>query len=635
MPTPSGSDAHLTGPQNPSGLPHPPRRSTVPIPRGKRELFRTLAAACKPRPPQTVSEWADRHRVLTSKGSGEPGPWRTDRTPYLREILDCLSARSAVQRVVMMFAAQTGKTEVMLNWIGYVMHHAPGPMLTVVPTLEVRKRWVKQRLDPMLEETPVIRELFDVRRKRDSANAEDMKDYPGGLLVLGGANSAASLSSMPVKYVGCDEVDRFPWEVGQEGDPLGLIDERTKTFPRRKVLLISTPTIKGQSRIEAEYEQSDQREYHVPCPDCGEYQPLHWTRPDGNYGLVHSPTTGRVWYACAHCGAMIDEHHKTQMLAAGRWIPKFPDRKIRGYRLSGLYSPLGLGFTWQEIWQKWQDAHKDTSNLKRFVNTTLGELWEEQGDGLEDVALLMRREAYSRETLSGRITRTVAGADVQRNRIEFTVVAFGQAEECWVLDHVIVPGDTTQDDTWDELHEALTEAGVELACIDSGFNTSYVYEFCESRRWAIPIKGVPGAGRPLIEDDRKRLARLRKRNKRSFVVEPIGVDQGKAILFSRLKQSQPGPGTVHFPLLDHFDDDYFGQIAAEKLVTEVKAGKPRHVWKQIRPRNEALDCLNYALAAYRLAESKGARLRKIAPGEPPPAPAADEANPLQGWKRGA
>lgn len=580
----------------------PPRRSTVSIPHARGALFKTLAQACKPRPPQTVSEWADKHRILTSKGSGEPGPWRTDRTPYLREIMDCLSARSAVQRVVMMFGAQLGKTEAGLNWIGYVMHHAPGPMLAVVPTLEVRKRWVKQRLDPLLLETPAIRDLFDVRRKRDSANSEDMKDFPGGLLVLGGANSAASLASMPIRYVLCDEVDRFPWEVGQEGDPLGLIDERTKTFPRRKVLLISTPTVKGLSRIEAEYESSDQREYHVPCPECGELQVLYWKRPDGNYGLVHSPTTGRVWYACSHCGAMIDEHHKTAMLAAGRWIPRYPDRPIRGYRLSGLYSPLGLGFGWAEIWQKWQDAHKDTTNLKRFINTTLGELWEEQGDTLDDISLYARRETFDPARLPLHII--TAGVDVQQDRIEFSVYGFGQSEEAWCLEHVIIPGDTAGPEVWEHLAEELKDAGVAVAAIDSGYNTSLVYAFCEHRKWCYPTKGVTGAGRPLIEDELKRRQRLRKANKRGARVEPIGVDQGKTLLFSRFRQPNTGPGYVHFRDHPSQDEEFFQQLAAEKLVPEIKAGRRIDVWKAIRARNEALDCAILALAAARLSNAK-------------------------------
>jgi len=577
-----------------------PRRSIIAIPNGRLHLYRVLSASCKPKPPQTVSQWSDQFRVLSGKASGEAGKWRTDRTPYLREIMDSLSVRSSVQRIVMMFAAQLGKTEVGLNWIGYVMDQAPGPMLTVVPTLEVRKRWVKQRLDPLLTETPVLRKSFDGKRSRDSSNAEDMKDFPGGILVIGGANSPASLASMPIKYVLCDEVDRFPWDVGGEGDPLGLIDERTKTYPRRKVLLVSTPTIKGMSRIEMEYESSDMREYHVPCPECGEFQMLKWKRKDGSFGLVYSESTGRVWYACEHCGSMIDEHHKSTMLDQGRWVPRFPDRPIRGYRLSGLYSPIGLGFSWQELWAQWKSAHRDTTNLKRFINTTLGESWEEQGEDLENVSLLMRREQYCEETIPASASLIVFGADVQKDRIEFTVAAFQSDEEAWFLDHVIVDGDTASIDVWNDFDDELRERKVQFGCIDAGYNTSFVHEFCKSRLWCIPTKGIEGAGRPLIEDEQKRKQRLRKRNRKGFISEPIGVDQGKAIIYSRLKMAIPGPGYIHFPETTAFDDEYFAQLGAEKLVTEIRAGKPHQVWKRKRARNEALDCSLLALVAARL-----------------------------------
>jgi phage terminase large subunit GpA-like protein len=575
----------------------PPRKSQTPIPHGRGHLFGVLAKACKPKPPITVSEHADACRILTSKGSGEPGPWRTSRTPYLREVMDSLSARSPVRRVVLMFAAQTGKTEVGLNWIHYVMHRAPGPMLVVVPTIEVRDRWVKQRLDPMLS-TPGMRELIDSRRKRDSSNSKDLKDFPGGILVLGGANSPASLASMPIRYVLCDEVDRFPWEVGQEGDPLGLIDERTKTFPRRKVLLVSTPTVKGQSRIEAEYLASDQREYYVPCPDCGEYQVLRWRRENSDYGLVHSASTGTVWYACEHCGVMIPEHAKTQMLARGQWIPKYPGRPTRGYHISGLYSPLGLGFTWAELWQQWQDAHRDTSNLKRFINTTLGELWEEQGDTLDNVSLFARREVFP-ETLPA-LTRC-AGVDVQADRLEFSVYGFAAGEESWCFEHIIVPGDTARPEVWAELAEALAEHHIEYACIDSGFRPDPVYEFVAKRRWCWATKGIAGAGRPLIEDELRRRQRLRRQNRRGHRLEPIGVDQGKVLLFSRWRQPQPGPGYVHFQNDPSLDEEFFAQLAAEKLVHEIKHGRRVDVWKALRSRNEALDCAVLALAAFRLA----------------------------------
>lgn len=575
----------------------PPRRSTVTIPHARGHMAEMLARAIRPRPPVTVSAWADRYRVLTSKGSGEPGQWRTDRTPYLREIMDHLSVTSPTQRIVLMFAAQLGKTEVGLNWLAYIMHHAPAPTLVVLPTLEVRKRWVRQRLDPMLTETPVIAALFDARRKRDAGNAEDLKDFPGGMLVIGGANSAASLASMPIKFVLCDEVDRFPWEVGQEGDPLGLIDERTKTFPRRKVLLVSTPTVKGASRIEMEYEQSDMREYHVPCPHCGEYQVLRWRRPDGSYGLIHNSATGAVYYACEHCGERIEEHHKPQMLAAGRWIAQHPERRVRGYRLSGLYSPLGLGFSWPELWDKWLEAHGDSANLKRFINTTLGESWEEQGDAIDDLALIARLEDYP-ERIPASLTS--AGVDVQKDRVEASIVKWGAGEEAWLIDHLILPGDTARPEVWADLDAELKQAGVQIAAVDSGYNTSMVYDFCRARRWAIPIKGVTGMGRPLVEDEKRRRQRMRRKTKSGVQVEPIGVDQGKALIYARLKLIQPGQGYVHFPRDPAFDDEYFAQLAAEKLVTKVRGTRPFQEWIQTRPRNEALDCLLYALAAMRL-----------------------------------
>jgi phage terminase large subunit GpA-like protein len=586
------------------------RRSTVKIPHASSHLYKVLAKACRPRPLTKVSEWADRHRILSSKGSGEPGQWRTDRAPYLREILDALSVTSPVQRIVMMFAAQLGKTEVGLNWIAYVMDHAPAPMLTVVPTLEVRKRWVRQRLDPLLTETPVLRKIFDARSKRDAANSEDIKDFPGGMLVIGGANSPASLASMPIRFVLCDEVDRFPWEVGDEGDPLGLIDERTKTFPRRKVLLVSTPTIKGQSRIEAEYNLSDMREFHVPCPHCGEYQVLRWRHDDGSYGLRHNDATGAVYYGCRSCGERIDEHHKPAMLAAGRWIPRHPERAVRGYHLSGLYSPIGLGFTWAELWAKWQDAHGDTANLKRFINTTLGESWEEKGDHIDDVALIGRLEDYPDELPILLIT---AGVDVQKDRLEASIVGWGEGEQAWLLDHVILPGDTARPEVWEDLHETLTDVGVQFACIDSGYNTSMVYGFTEKRAWTVAIKGVTGMGRPLIEDDRKRTQRLRNRKKRAVQVEPIGVDQGKALIYSRLKLTQVGNGYIHFKNDAAFDDEYFAQLAAERLVTKVRGTRPFSEWVQTRPRNEALDCLLYAMAAMRLSWARLARKKATAP----------------------
>jgi len=589
------------------------RRSKTPLKASAEALLTICARALRPREVLTVSRWADKYRILTSKSSAEPGRWRTDRTPYLREIMDQLSVYSSTQRIVLMFAAQLGKTEVGLNWLGYNAHHHPGPMLTVLPTLEVRRRWVLQRLNPLRRETPAIRELVGKMKTRDAANSEDVWEFPDGFCVLGGSNAPASLASMPIRDVLCDEVDRFPWEAGQEGDPLGLIDERTKTYQDRKVLLVSTPTVKGLSRIEAEYLRSDQREYHVPCPSCGHFQALRWKRADGSYGLVHIEATGAVRYACESCGELFDEHHKTRMLAEGRWVARFPDRRVRGYHLNGLYSPLGLGFTWAELWQKWQDVHGDTANLKRFINTTLGETWEEQGDSIDDLALIARLETYA-DNLPLRVI--VAGVDVQKDRLEASIVGFAELEEAYLLDHLILPGDTAMGDVWDDLAEALKDARVERAIVDAGYNASLVYAFTEKHAWAVPGKGQPGMHRPLVEDDRKRAQRRRKKSRSGVQVEPLGVDQGKALVYARLKQENPGPGFVHFPQDPAFDDEYFAQLAAEKLVRKVRGTRPYQEWVQTRPRNEALDCLVYAFAAMRLKALPATTLADRARPEP-------------------
>ena len=573
------------------------RYSTTTIPNTAETLYRAFAEAVKPRPILTVTQWADRHRVLTSKSSSEKGSWRTDRTPYLAEVMDSLSVTSPVQRVVLMFASQVGKTEVALNWLGYIIDHAPSPTLAILPTIEVRKRWVRQRLDPMLAATPALSRIIDSRKSREAANSEDMKDFPGGFLVTGGANSPASLASMPIRFVVCDEIDRFPWEVGQEGDPLGLIDERTKTFPRRKVLLVSTPTIKGASRVEAEYLLSDQREYQVPCPHCAEYQVLRWQHPDGSYGLTHSKSTGLTWYTCRHCGTMIEEHHKTAMLAAGRWIAKNPSSKIRGYHLNGLYSPIGLGFSWGELWTKWQEAHGDTANLKRFINTTLGEPWEERGDSIESTGLIARLEQYP-ETLPV-VVRTI-GVDVQKDRLELTVVDWGVGEEAWVRDHLILVGDTATDEVWGLLNEELDALKPDSVAVDSGYNATQVYEFCAGRKWCHVIKGQAGTSRPIVEDERRRQQRRRFSRKHKTAIEPIGVDSAKALLYARLKIQNPSAGYIHFPNTPAFDDEYFAQLASEKLVTKIRGTRPLMEWVQTRKRNEALDCLVYALAALRL-----------------------------------
>lgn len=567
----------------------------------------------KPRDLLTVSRWADRHRELKS-GTNAPGRWHTELTPYLREIMDCLSEHSPVRQVTFIKSSGVGGTEAMYNWLGYVMHHLQNKdLLVVVPTLELRDRSFNPRLSKMLDETPSLAGLVTTA-KRDRANRGDLLEYGArSRIIKAGANSPDSLRSDHLPYVICDEVDAFPWDVGGEGDPMTLIENRQRTYSRAKTYLVSTPTLAGQSRIDQQYRRSDMRRYHVPCPHCGALQPLEWGGPDVGHGLkwrVAPKAEGEegdrkqvvaAWYVCRECGAEIDEGHKPDMLARGRWIAARPSVKLhRGYHLNALYAPVGLGLDWRKVAQKWLDSQGDTAELKGFVNTYLGEVWTDQGESIENVSLITRLEDYPEQ----RYALVTSFTDVQKDRLETTVVGWRAGEEAWVLDHDIVPGDTTQPDVWDELDAYLRGAGVELAGIDSGYNTSMVYAFCEKRRWAVATKGVSGAGRPLIEDEKRRRQRLRVRRKKGAPVEPLGVDQGKAIIYARCKLPTPGPGYIHWKNDPAFDDEYFAQLAAEKLVTKIRGTRPLQEWVQTRPRNEALDCLVGNLAMLRLSGRK-------------------------------
>jgi len=585
----------------------------------------------KPRDLLTVSEWADRHRELRS-GTNAPGPWHTDLTPYLREIMDALSEHSPVRQVTFCKSSGVGGSEAEYNWIGYIMHHLGNKdLLLVMPTLELRDRSLNPRLAKMIDESPALAALV-VNASRNKANRADLLEYGArSRIIKAGANSPDSLRSDHLPYVICDEVDAFPWDVGGEGDPMTLIENRQRTFTRAKTYLISTPTKEGASRITQQYERSDMRRYYVPCPHCGEYQHLEWGGKDATYGIKfrRAPrpegqegpeVVTSAYYVCKANACIIEEAEKTAMLAAGRWIAARPHIKHhRGYHINALYAPVGLGLSWVKVAQKWLDSQGDSAELKAFWNTYLGEVFREQGDSIENISLITRLEVYP-DPLP--VLIRTGGVDVQKDRLELTIVDWGQGEEGWVHDHLILPGDTTQPEVWQELHDTLQDRAVKVAAIDSGYNATQVYAFVEKRRWCHATKGTPGMGRPLIEDDKKRRQRLRVKRKRGIPVEPIGVDGGKGMLYSRLKLPAPGPGYTHFPQDSAFDHEYFAQLAAEKLVTRFKGYRPIAEWVQMRPRNEALDCLLLALAALRLS---GVDLKKLAENKINESPATQPA----------
>ncbi len=548
-------------------------------------------------PDVTISEWADKYRMLSSEGGAEPGRWRTDRTPYMREIMDCLSPSHSCKRVALMKAAQIGATEGVNNWIGYVIHMAPGPFLMVQPTLELAKKVSKQRIATAIKETDVLNERVSPSRERDSGNTLLVKEFPGGVLMLAGANSAAGLRSMPIRYLALDEVDAYPADLDDEGDPVKIAEKRTATFSRRKIFLLSTPAIKGLSRIEREFDKSDQRWFNVPCPHCGTYQPLKWAHIHFEHEKYR--LKGEVCYACEDCGALIEERHKTTMLSRGRWIAENPDGEYPGFHLSALYSPLGW-MSWKEIVTDFLEF-KRTKNVnlqKTWTNTVLGETWEATGKEVEYTGLFNRREDFPEIYIHKEIVLITAGVDTQDDRVEVTVVGWCRDEESYVLDYITLYGDLSRPEIWANLDKALLktyphEKGImRISCVaidTGGHYTNEVYEFAKPRetRKVYAIKGSSVSGLPISGKP--------SRQKSGVYLFSIGVDTAKDLLFNRLGIGEPGPGYVHFS--KKLPEDYFQQLTAEKAVTKFSKGFPKREWVKTKTRNEALDMFVYAIAA--------------------------------------
>jgi phage terminase large subunit GpA-like protein len=467
---------------------------------GAAALIRAWSRGLRPDPDLTVSSWADLHRKLASRASAEPGQYRTARTPYMREIMDRLSPGDPTQRIVFMKAAQVGATEAGNNWIGFVIHQAPGPMLAVQPTVELAKRNSRQRIDPLIEESPDLRERVKPARSRDAGNTMLSKEFAGGILIMTGANSAVGLRSTPARYIFLDEVDAYPTSADEEGDPVTLAEARSLTFAhRRKVLLVSTPTIRGLSRIEREYEASDQRRFFVPCPHCDAMQWLKFERLRWEKGR---PETAE--YLCEGCERCIAEHHKTRMLERGEWraTATATDPTTVGYHLSALYSPVGW-LSWQRIARAHEAARGSDEAMRAFRNTILGETWMETGEAPDWQRLADRREAWAPGTVPERGLFLTAGADVQKDRIEVDVWAWGRGLESWLVDHLVLEGGPGDPACWQQLTDLLGRtwehaSGQRMTlarlAIDSGFETSAVYAWSRQVGFAqvAPVKGVEG-----------------------------------------------------------------------------------------------------------------------------------------------
>jgi phage terminase large subunit GpA-like protein len=595
---------------------------------GADEIRRAWMGGLAPDPALTVSEWADRHRILSSRAASEAGPYRTDRTPFMRGIMDALSPSSRAQRVVFMKSAQVGATEAGNNWIGFCMHRAPGPFLAVQPTVDLAKRLSQQRIDPLIEESPELRALVLPSRSRDSGNTILGKRFPGGQLILTGANSAVGLRSMPARWVFLDEVDAYPGDLDGEGDPIALAEARTISFGHRsKVFLASTPTIKGLSRIEREYERSDQQRYHVPCPCCGALQWLKFERLRWEAGR---PET--VHYLCEHCEEPFYDRQKAQFLSeehGAQWLPTADAATqatakaagIVGFHISGLYSPLGW-LSWEDIARQWEAAAGNEAAVKTLRNTVLGETWQERGEAPDWQRLYDRREDFQLGTAPEGVLVLTAGADVQRDRIEIDVWGWGRDQRSWLVDHVVLDGDTARSEVWAKLsdfmatewpHESGAHMSMARMAIDTGdgATTDAVYSWVrhQGRAQVVAIKGVPGFDRASPVDgptyvETTEAGRKLKRGVQLWKVA-VAVFKSETYRFLRLnpptdEEREAGQGWpagyIHIPR--GTPSEWMKQLTAEQLMTiRTKAGFQKLEWQQTRDRNEALDCRVYARAA--------------------------------------
>ena len=610
----------------------------------------------------TVSEWADRHRMLAARVTAEPGRYRTDRTPYMREIMDALSPSDPAQRVVFMKGAQVGATEAGNNWIGFVIHHAPAPMMSVMPTVELAKRNSRQRIDTLIEESPALKDRVMPARARDSGNTMLSKDFPGGVLVMTGANSAAGLRSMAARYVFFDEVDAYPSSADDEGDPIALAEARTSSGfrHRRKVFMVSTPTTRGTSRIEREYDASDQRRYFVPCPHCGHMQWLWFERLRWE---KNQPETAA--YHCDGCEKPIAEHHKVTMLARGEWraTAKAAQRRTVGYHISALYSPVGW-YSWSDAAAGWEAAQGSDDSLRAFRNTVLGETWFENSEAPEWERLAEQRESdWDCGVVPASGLFLTAGADVQQDRIEVDIWAWGRGMESWLVDHIVLDGGPGDPSCWDKLTALVNEAWphengahmrISKFAIDTGYESQAVYTWARRQGFTqvVPIKGVEGFNRaaPVSGPTYVDASIGGKKLRRGARLWTVAVSTFKAETYRLLRLSRPtheeitagigyAPGTIH--ISEATNTEWLKQLVGEQLVTvRRKRGGAGHLeWQKIRERNEALDCRVYARAAAWIAgidrwtEHKWAQLEedlgvgspKDVKDEPPSVDATDRA----------
>lgn len=609
------------------------------------KAMRKALAGMTPPDDLTVSQWAEAKRRLSAESAAEPGPWRTERTPYLREPMDAFTDPK-VRHIVMVAASQVGKSEFLNNCIGYIIDEDPGSILFVHPTTIDAQEYSKLRIAPMLRDSPALRQKIAAPKSRDSHNTILQKAYPGGILTMCGSTEAHALASKPIRYVFGDERDRWAMSAGNEGDPWDLAMARQTTFYNSKAVEVSTTTIKNASAIESAYYTGTMERWNSKCPNCGEYHEIRWSDIRFEHEeiiVAHKKTfkVGKVYYVCPGCGCIASEAQMKR--APAKWIAENPEAYAQGTRSFWLNAFVSQWASWESIVLKYLNAIGSTKKMQVVYNTCFGEPWEDRGDIEDEDSLLARREDYGKDDngepveLPQGVLVLTAGVDTQDDRMEYEIVGHGHFGETWGIEKGIVMGRPDDDSTWNKLDEMVFDRvlrfqngvglRVSMSFVDEGGHfTQDVRLQCRARigKKVFCIKGMPGQDKPYTAPPKKQKIIVRQIAVGTCWQYQIGVDSGKEIIMDNLRVQTPGAKYCHFPKRDDYGSAYFTGLLSETKVYDPNKKQPWS-WKKIpgHERNEPLDCRNYANAAFRALPKnldEIDRQLKAAAGQRTPAP---------------
>lgn len=585
------------------------------------KAMRKVLAGMTPPDDLTVTQWAEAKRRLSAESAAEPGPWRTERTPYLREPMDAFTDPK-VRHIVMVAASQVGKSEFLNNCIGYIIDEDPGSILFIHPTTIDAQEYSKLRIAPMLRDSPALRQKIAAPKSRDSHNTILQKAYPGGILTMCGSTEAHALASKPIRYVFGDERDRWATSAGNEGDPWDLAMARQTTFYNAKAVEVSTTTIKNASAIEAAYYTGTMERWNSKCPHCGEYHEIRWSDIRFEYDEIivsHKKTykVKKVYYTCPGCGCISTEAEMKR--APAKWIAENPEAYGQGTRSFWLNAFVSQWASWESIVLKYLNALGSTKKMQVVFNTCFGEPWEDRGDIEDEDSLLARREDYGKDKngepveLPPGVLVLTAGVDTQDDRMEYEIVGHGFFGETWGIEKGIVMGRPDDDATWNKLDEVVFDRvmrfengvglRVSMSFVDEGGHfTQSVRAQCNARisKKVFCIKGMPGQDKPYISPPKKQKIFVNQIAVGTCWQYQLGVDSGKEIIMDNLRVQTPGQKYCHFPKRDDYGSAYFAGLLSETKVYDPNKKQPWS-WKKIpgHERNEPLDCRNYALAAFK------------------------------------